>query len=159
MNKNAILSTLLFTGLMFDCINLRAQSLPASELTSVRKAIEEANTRYYDLFARKDTSIVDLYTDDGCLLAPNAPPKMGRKGLLKDFEDTFAEGSVKGVKFQTKEIFGDGKELAMEEGTWEVFDPNGKILNNGKYLKMWKLTPDGWKIYRDIFNSNNKAQP
>lgn len=143
-------------GLLLSSTCAGAQVASAPGLSDARKSIEATNILYYDLFVRKDSAIVDLYTDDGCLLAPNAPPKMGRKGLMKDFEDTFAEGSVKGVKFQTKEVYGDGNQLVTEEGTWEVFDPNGKLLDNGKYVKMWKLTPAGWKIYRDIFNSNNK---
>jgi ketosteroid isomerase-like protein len=85
------------------------------------------------------------------------PPISGRKALKKDFEDTFAAGKVKGVKFQTRNIYTDGKEYITEEGSWQVFDPSGKLLDNGQYLKLWKRTKLGWKIFRDSFNSNHKA--
>lgn len=137
----------------------KAQHTSPSDLASIRKTIEATNTLYYNLFVQKDSAIVALYTEDGCLQVPNEPPKYGRAALIKDFTETFADGTVKGVKFQTKDIYGDGNQYVTEEGTWQVFDPAGKQLDDGKYLKLWKKTPNGWKIFRDIFNSNNKAQP
>lgn len=138
--------------------NCQAQNGTSLDLTSVKQAIQKTNTIYYDLFAKKDIAIVNLYTEDGILSPPNAPQKIGKKGLTKDFSETFAEGSVKGVKFQTKDIYGDGKEFVTEEGTWQVFDPKGKLIDDGKYIKLWKRTNTGWKIFRDLFNSNHKAQ-
>jgi ketosteroid isomerase-like protein len=159
MRKNSIVTAITCISLLLGSTVCKAQHSSPSGVASIRKAIEVNNALYYDLFVKKDSAIVDLYTEDGCLQVPNEPPKYGRAALIKDFTSTFADGTVKGVKFQTKDIYGDGKQYVTEEGTWEVFDPNGKLLDDGKYLKLWKKTPYGWKIFRDIFNSNHKAQP
>jgi ketosteroid isomerase-like protein len=37
-------------------------------------------------------------------------------------------------------------------------DIDAKILDDGKYLVLWKKTPGGWKMYRDCFNSNHKQR-
>ena len=156
MKQKSLVAAIACTILFLTYNNCLAQS--AAGLREVRKTIEKTNAVYFDLFAKNDQSIVNLYTDDARLLAPNMPPINGKKGLEKDFADTFAAGKVKGVKFLTGEIYGDGKEYITEEGTWQVFDPKGKLLDDGKYLKLWKRTKAGWKIFRDSFNSDHKAQ-
>ena len=157
--KQNILATIIACVVSFFIYgNCPAQNAAPSDLSAVKKTIENTNAVYFDLFEKKDGAIVNLYTEDACLLAPNTPPISGRTALKKDFEDTFAAGKVKGVKFKTGNIYGDGKEYITEEGTWEVFDPSGKLLDDGKYLKLWRRTTAGWKIFRDLFNSNHKAQ-
>jgi len=158
MKQNHLITAIACITLFFAYGDCRAQIITAQGLPGVKKAIEKTNALYFNLFVKKDGSIIDLYTEDASLLAPNAPPISGRQALKKDFEDTFAAGKVKGVKFQTGNVYGDGKEYVTEEGTWQVFDMDGKLLDDGKYLKLWKLTKTGWKIYRDLFNSNHKAQ-
>lgn len=158
MKQNNLITAIVCITLFFVYDNCRAQVNSTPGLPGVKKAIENINTLYFGLFAKNDESIVNLYTEDACLLAPNMLPISGRKALQKDFADTFAAGKVKGVRFQTSNIYGDGKEYVTEEGTWQVFDPKGKLLDDGKYLKLWRKTKAGWKIFRDSFNSNHKAQ-
>ncbi len=158
MKTNHLLKAALFITFVGFCGNGWGQVTTGTGLTAVKKAIENTNTLYFNLFAKKDRSIVTLYTDDASLLAPNAPAISGNKALKKDFEDTFADGKVKGVKFKTSNVYGDSKEYVTEEGSWEVFDTAGKLLDNGKYLKLWRRTNSGWKIFRDSFNSNRKVQ-
>jgi ketosteroid isomerase-like protein len=31
-------------------------------------------------------------------------------------------------------------------------------MDDGKYVVLWKREKDGWKLYRDIFNSNTPQQ-
>jgi len=129
-------------------INCGAQS-------TAKKDIENTNARYFILFTNKDSAIVDLYTEDASLLVPNTAPISGRKALIKDFTETFASGKIKGVKFKTSEVYGNGNDYVTEEGTWQVFDTQDKLLDDGKYLKLWKKTSAGWKIFRDLFNSSH----
>jgi ketosteroid isomerase-like protein len=48
------------------------------------------------------------------------------------------------------------KEFVTEEGFWQSFDANNAMFDNGKFLVLWKKTPDGWKMFRDSFSSDNK---
>jgi ketosteroid isomerase-like protein len=157
MKQKNVLAAIACITLFLIYNNSLAQTT-APGLLAVRKIIEKTNMLYFELFAKNDISIVSLYTEDARLLAPNMAPINGKQALKKDFEDTFAARKVKGVKFFTGEIYGDGKEYITEEGAWQVFDPQGKILDDGKYLKLWKKTKSGWKIFRDSFNSNHKTQ-
>jgi ketosteroid isomerase-like protein len=156
MKQNSLVTAIAGMALFFVFSNCQAQT--TNGLSAVKKTIEKTNAIYFDLFSKKDAAIVNLYTDDACLLSPNTLPVSGRKALEKDFKEAFADVKIKGVKFQTKEVYGDGKEYVTEEGTWQVFKQDGKPLDDGKYLKLWKKTKTGWKIFRDVFNSNHKAQ-
>ena len=91
-------------------------------------------------------------------MPPSAPAICGIEALAKDFKDTYAAGTVKSGKFITKEVYGDAVEFITEEGVWQVFDATGKSIDQGKYLKLWKKTKDGWKILRDSFNSNHSQK-
>jgi len=151
--KNKYLS-LIIAGLLFFLAGYKAE---AQGLAAVKNEIAKDNALYFDLFKKKSAAIVDLYTNDGCLLSPDAPAICGKAALTKDFTDTYAAGQVSGVKFTTMEIYGDGKDFVTEEGTWQVFDPKGKMIGYGKYLKLWRKTKAGWKIFRDLFNSDRKS--
>ncbi|MEO6979169.1 MAG: DUF4440 domain-containing protein [Mucilaginibacter sp.] len=155
MKQNSLVTAIVAVVLFLVYSNCLAQATDG--LSAVKKTIEKINTDYFELFSKKAPAIVNLYTDDACLLSPNTLPISGRKALEKDFKEAFADVKVKGVKFQTKEVYGDGKEYVTEEGTWQVFKQDGKVLDDGKYLKLWKRTKSGWKIFRDVFNSNHKA--
>jgi len=157
MKQNTLVAAIVGMALFFVYNKAQAQTTTSMELLTAKKAIEKTNSLYFDLFSKKDAAIVNLYTDDACLLSPNTLPISGRKALEKDFKEAFADAKLKGVKFQTKEVYGDGKEYVTEEGTWQVFQQGGKLLDDGKYLKLWKKTKAGWKIFRDVFNSNHKA--
>lgn len=150
MKKHFTCTTITFVLLFVFC------SSYAQSLSTVKAEIQKINLRYFDLFRNKDTAIVNLYTNDGCLMAPNAPAIRGKAALSKDFKDTYAAGQIMGVKFSTTGVFGSG-EYVSEEGTWQVFNVNGKVIDNGKYLKLWKKEKHGWKIFRDIFNSDQKS--
>jgi len=135
-----------------------AGSCFAQNLSVIKQSITKTNALYFDLFSKKDLAIVNLYAEDGSLMSPNAPAIRGKAALTKDFKDTYDAGQVKGVKFATQNIYGDGSGYITEEGTWQVFDTSGKVLDNGKYLKLWKKTATGWRIFRDAFNSDNKGK-
>lgn len=155
MKKNNTVWAIAGLAFLFICTNCNAQTNNNPGLDAIKQEIGRDNALYFKLFQKKDAVIVNLYTDDGCLLVPNEPAKCGETALTKDFKDTYAAGTVSGVKFTTQNIYGDGKVYVTEEGTWQVFDAKGKLIDNGKYLKLWKNTKEGWKIFRDLFNSDN----
>jgi ketosteroid isomerase-like protein len=157
MKKNNTVWVVLCLALPFIYNNCGAQTNKGMDLISVKKIIETNNALYFDLFSKNDVSIVNLYTEDGCLMIPNEPSKCGRTALEKDFKDTYAAGKIRGVKFITQNIYGDGKDYITEEGNWQVLDLKGKMIDDGKYLKLWKKTKEGWKIFKDLFNSNHSS--
>ena len=60
---------------------------------------------------------------------------------------------AKEVKVNTVDLTGNA-DLLVETGAYEVYGDNNKMLDKGKYVVVWKPENGGWKIYRDIGNSN-----
>jgi ketosteroid isomerase-like protein len=136
---------------------LAGQSVKGQDFTLTRKTIAETNSRYFELFKKKNLALVDLYTGDAILLPPNAPAVSGKAALMKDFTSAFADTHIAGVKFTTLNVYDGGKSFVMEEGTWQVLGTDNKVVDTGNYLKMWKKTGMGLKIFRDIFNSSRAS--
>jgi ketosteroid isomerase-like protein len=64
---------------------------------------------------------------------------------------------VKSVKVNTVDVIGNAQ-LLVETGMFELYGDNNKLLDKGKYVVVWKPENGGWKIYRDIGNSNMPEQ-
>jgi len=123
-------------------------------LKSARKAIEASNEIYADLANKNDGSILTRYTDDACLFPPNGEPVCGSAQMLAFFKG----GPKVHVKFTIQHLYGDGKTSVTEESFYEMTDMDGKKLDDGKVIVIWKNTKDGWKMHRDMFSSNHAAK-
>lgn len=143
-----IILTPLFAAIVFFG---KAQSTSAS-LQEVRKVIEASNAIYADLANKNDGSILTRYTDDACLLPPNAAPVCGKENMAKFFKD----GPKVHCTFTIQQLYGDGKTFVTEESFYTMTDFNGKQIDKGKVIVIWKKTSEGWKMYRDMFSSNGK---
>jgi ketosteroid isomerase-like protein len=135
-------------------ISANGQSKQNAQLEEAKKAIAQSNALYHQSTAKNDSSIfLNSYTEDACVLPPNAPMVCGREALAKFFRAGYNMG-IRGGKFITTNVYGNGIEYVTEEGTGQVFDEQGNVFDDFKYLVIWKKTKDGWKMYRDSFNSN-----
>jgi ketosteroid isomerase-like protein len=133
-----------------------AQTDPLAE---AKKSIAESNAIYFESFVKNDPSIfVNRYATDACILAPNAPMMCGREEAAKFFKLAYEEFGLRNGKFITTAVYGDGKEYVTEEGLWQSFDASGKLFDDGKFLVLWKRTPEGWKMFRDSFSSNHEQK-
>jgi uncharacterized protein (TIGR02246 family) len=130
------------------------------DLTQVRKAIEEGNAKFSAAVRQADgAAIAALYTDDATLLPPDMDAIQGRSGI-----ETFWKGGLQmGIKdavLTTVNVAGGG-DLAYEIGKFALkIQPEGKepLEQKGKYVVVWKKTPDGaWKLHVDIWNSGPLA--
>jgi ketosteroid isomerase-like protein len=128
------------------------------EIAEARKAIAESNAIYFESFAKNDPSIfINRYAKDACILAPNTPMMCGGDAVANFFKVAYNDIGLRGGKFITTAIYGDGKEYVTEEGLWQSFDATGKLFDDGKFLVLWKKTPEGWKMFRDSFSSNRSG--
>ena len=127
-----------------------------SSLEEAKKEIAESNRIYFEAFARNDSSIfINRYAKDCWIMPPNAPALRGPEAPLQFFRTAYYKFGLRNGKFITIDVFGDGKAYVTEIGLWQSFDDHHKMFDNGKFLVLWKKTPEGWKMYRDSFSSDN----
>jgi ketosteroid isomerase-like protein len=156
MNANGSLTVIAFITLSFLSYNCSpGRQGEEADLEEARKAIAESNDIYFQAFVKGDSSIfIDRYAEDCCIMAPGAPALCGSDAALTFFRVAYHEIGLRNGKFVTTQVYGDGKNFVTEEGLWQSFDGNGKLFDDGKFLVLWKKTPEGWKMFRDSFSSN-----
>ena len=119
----------------------------------VRPAIEAANRKWEAAAIRGDgPGVATLYTADAQLLPSQSDFVTGREAIGKFWQDAINSG-IKGVALTTLEVEGHGN-TALEVGTYELRGADGKSLDHGKYVVIWKKVAGSWKLHRDIWTSS-----
>jgi uncharacterized protein (TIGR02246 family) len=123
----------------------------------VRKAIKEADIKFGEKIRNGDAAgVASLYTEDAVLLPPNSEKFYGRKGIEKFWAGAISQLGLRDAILSPEEVFGSG-DVFIEIGSYTLkIQPAGQKLieDKGKYVVIWKQTTDGWKLHRDIWNSN-----
>ena len=119
----------------------------------VRPAIEAANRKWEAAVIRGDgPGVATLYTADGELLPYQSDFVSGREAIGKFWQAAINSG-IKGVSLTTVEVEGHGN-TAHEVGTYELRGADGKPIDHGKYIVIWKNVAGSWKLHRDIWTSS-----
>ena len=127
---------------------------------SVKEKIMKQNAKFMDYVKKKDIEgVVSLYTEDACFMAPNAPMAQGHEVLKMAFKGLFDAGVQ--VKLNTGVVIDSG-DYVLERSTYtqKIQPPGmGVIEDKGKVVVVWKKTPDGYKIFWDMINSDLPPPP
>ena len=152
-------------GLLIAC-NAASDDNPASDtastkekmkmdLAAAKSTLQGQNTKFMNAFKSGDSSaIAALYTSDGVLLPPNQERIRGA-----DIDNTwgsFMRMGVKEITLATDEVTGN-EEMLAETGNYEIYGPDNKMWDKGKYIVLWKPENGEWKLHRDIWNSDMPA--
>ena len=126
-------------------------------IDSVRKEIDKANLEFVDLFNKSDSvGLANMFTTDGKSMEPNEPAFIGRSAIQKHYSIVMNSGANKLGLFTTG-LWGN-QEMLAEEGEFTFIDKNGKRLDKGKYIVLWKIEDGKWKLFRDCYNSDQPIQ-
>jgi len=133
------------------------QTHAKADTTAILQALSKVNTDYGNAFAKADSSLlINAYASDACIMPANAPAMCGPLAFLTFYKLGYKMG-VRNIKFKTLALFGITRDFVTEQGVFDFQNSDGVSLGTGKYLVVWKQTPSGWKMYRDMFN--NDAPP
>ena len=119
---------------------------------NLRPEIEKLVQAWQNAYNAGDAAAVTaLYTTDAKLLVPGAEPGSGPKAIQKLIAADIALGGKLTLTLVDVVGFGD---YALETGKWVATSPDGKHLDHGPYLVLYKKVDGGWKMYRDMWNSS-----
>jgi uncharacterized protein (TIGR02246 family) len=121
---------------------------------SAKSGIEAANAEFSAAFSKGDgAALASLYTAEGQVLPANSPPIRGREAVRKFWQGAIDSG-IATVTLKTVEVYGHGA-TATEVGEYELHDKGGKVLDQGKYIVIWRHTGAKWMLMRDMFSTNS----
>ena len=145
--------------LLFSCNTASEKNeVKAFTLDSVKAQIASSNEVFGKSWATGDsTSFAACYATDACINAPNLPRMCGTAAITAFFNGGYAMG-VRAATLTTEEVLG-GPELVAETGKYVMLDSAGNKLEKGKFIVLWKQEKGSWKMYRDIWNSDDAMLP
>ena len=129
-----------------------ASPLPAFAQGDLRAQIEKVGKAWEKAYNAGDPAgVAALYTKDAMVMAPGAEPATGTKAI----QELFAKDMAGGVKnaLTTEDVVGVG-EYAVEKGKYVATSSDGKHLDHGPYVTLFKKEGGAWKLHRDIWNSS-----
>jgi len=155
--KKLILPLLMGT-LIFSSCEKKAETKQAFDLEAAKKEIAEANLAFETAVSKSDSiGLANLYTTDTKWMNPNAPAVEGRTALVSKISQDLQAG-IGSAKLTTAEVWGD-ENYVTEEGNYKLFAKDGKEIDKGKYLILWKRVDGKLMFHRDIYNSDLPAAP
>ena len=152
--KKIILGVLI-SSTLFAC----KTNTEAFDLAKAKADIAEGN-KNFEMYVSKGDSVglaANCYTIDATILNPNSAAVEGRKAI-ESLMSGIIKAGITGIKLTTKEVWGDENTLT-EQGTFTLNIKDGTVVENAKYLVLWKKEDGKWKLHRDCFNSNAPAAP
>jgi len=140
-------------GILASCAKPAEQKEPAFDLEKAKAALAQAHQKFSDIISKGDSvGYASMYHSQGAVYAPNMEPISGKDNLTHFANASFKMG-IGGVTLQTTEVWGDPVDVVIC-GTYEVLGKDGKSLDKGKYIEIWKDENGELKMYRDIWNSS-----
>ena len=119
---------------------------PAAQISANNKALGAA------LAAGDAVAIGKMYTKTAMLMPSGMPLQKGTKAITACWQAFIGMG-IKGAVLKSKEVEVLGS-TAIEVGAYTLSVEGGTVVDNGKYIVVWKKDGKEWKLHRDIFNTD-----
>jgi len=124
----------------------------------VTDEIKQANKEFMKAIKNGDANAISMiYTSDAKLFPPNKDVIEGRETIKNVWSFNLKMGIKEAiVKTLSAESYGN---TAIEEGRYELYAKGHQMLDQGKYIVIWKKEDGQWKLQKDIWNTSNPAPP
>ena len=125
-------------------------------MTETRREIESANARFMNAFKRSDAAaIASFYTSAAQLLPANSDFVRG-PSAIRAFWQSVMDMGVKSANLETIEVEDHG-DTAIEVGRYRLHGTADALLDQGKYIVVWKNDNNTWKLHLDIWTTSRPA--
>jgi uncharacterized protein (TIGR02246 family) len=120
---------------------------------AARKELESADSLFVDLLNKGDaTGLANCYTTDALLMMPNAPSIKGRSNIQAAMLEFIKSDATK-MSVQINNVWGE-EDALISEGTMTFSTQAGKLVDQCKYIAVYKKEDGRWKMFRDCYNSD-----
>ena len=123
------------------------------QATDIRNDIRKADDVFERTIKQGDANgLSDLYTNDGMLL-PTGSDIVKGKPAIRNFWQGVIDMGIKEARLDIQEVELQG-DVAVEVGRYQLKGAGGEMIDEGKYLVVWKQEEGKWKLHRDIWNTS-----
>jgi uncharacterized protein (TIGR02246 family) len=126
------------------------------DLAKTKISIQAGYREFETAFNTKDSiGLANCYAIDAKFMSPNGKAIEGRTAIQKAFTGWFKDDTTK-IKLHLVELWGDETNVTAENA-WTMTDKDGKVIDEGKSIEVYKMEDERWKLLRDCYNSNLPA--
>ena len=94
----------------------------------------------------------NIYTNDGTIYAPGAPPITG-KNAIATFWRTVAKRGMHSLQLHLVDLeISDN--LLIAKGKYAMRNKQNEILDLGKFMAIYRKEDNKWRLQTDMFNSS-----
>lgn len=127
-------------------------------LDSVKAHIIKMNESYSDRFMSNDSAFyTERYCTDAQVYSPGMPAVMGRDSIRSFFYNGGNNKEAK-IELPAGNFYGNA-DFVVEDGRYRFPDGKGGFADKGKFIAIWKQEDGKWKLYREIWNTDNPPPP
>lgn len=127
----------------------------APQVAQENAALIETSNTWDTLFNQGDIAgLATIYTEDCRVLPPNQEMLEGRDAVRALFGD-LAEGGFQSKLEILETLAAAG--IGYQVGRYTLEDPDGAVVDQGKFIEVWKEVDGEWKISNDTWNSDLPA--
>jgi len=121
--------------------------------TTVQEAIQDVSRKFEEFLSRGDAAgVARCYAQDALIMPPNQDLIHGQAGIEGFWRGIITAG-VKAIRLESQKVEQYGEVMA-EIGRFTVLIEENQVIDEGKYLVLWKQENGEWKLFRDIWNSS-----
>jgi ketosteroid isomerase-like protein len=141
-------------GAIISCSQNIAHTHAPFDITPATNHIIEMNKTYSKRFTTNDTAYYNArYCNDAQVMSPNVPTVIGRDSIIKFFYGD-GKNTEAVIELPAGNIYGN-ENLVVEEGSYNFPDGKGGSFDKGKFIALWKQEDGIWKLFREIWNTDN----
>ena len=119
------------------------------ELNEKKSAAADTATGFFE--AAEKQSLEKAYktflADDARVLREGKMPFVGKNAALSEIKSSKSK-----IKFTKRSVFTGAADMAYFTNGYTLLDKNGKEIEKGNFVQIWKLRDGKWQIVVDIFN-------
>lgn len=128
-----------------------------TKVVQPQEAITQANQQFMSVFNQGNAGgVASCYTAGAQLLPANLGSIAGRDNI-QGFWQAVMDMGIKTAKLETVELDVVGGETVIEVGKYTLLGGQEQVLDEGKYLVVWKTEQGQWKLHRDIWTTSLPA--
>jgi uncharacterized protein (TIGR02246 family) len=125
-------------------------------VSTLQDTISAANDQFMQAFRQGDAAgLASLYTQDAQLLPPGGEVAHGWSDI-RAFWQAAMDNGIAAARLEIMEVEDHG-DTAVEVSRYTLLGTGEQVLDQGKYIVIWKQERGHWKLHRDIFNSSPRS--
>jgi ketosteroid isomerase-like protein len=118
------------------------------ELNEKKISAADASTRFFEMATKQGLlrAYKEFFASDVRLLREGKMPLIGKDAALAEIKNN--KGAT---NFARLSVFVGAADMAYITNSYFVADREGKTIEKGNFLQVWKLRKDKWQIVLDVF--------